>query len=162
MSGGAVERLCDERYIRGGRMQASIPFLSLALAAVLAGCAGQRASEPGYVPERGGPGYGPTSPTGGENTVPGDRPAGGAQPQGSSGSGVTGSGNAGTYGTGESGSAPASTGGGADMQAMCALQQRLKAAHSEHERQAILDQAMPGMTPDLRQQHLEMLRQQCH
>jgi hypothetical protein len=151
MPGGAVERLCDERYIRGGRMKASIPFL-LALAAVLAGCSGQRASESGYVPERGGPGYGPTSP-GGENTVPGDRPAGGA-PQGSSASGITGSGNAGAYGTGESGSA--------DMQAMCALQQRLKAAHSEHERQAILDQAMPGMTPDLRQQHLEMLREQCH
>jgi hypothetical protein len=149
-------------------MKPSISLLSLALAAMLAGCAGQPASESSYVPESGGPGYGPTSP-GGANVVPGDRPAAGEQPQGGSGTGVTGSGNAGTYGTGESGSAPASTGGGAagattsgaDMQAMCALQERLKAARSEHERQAILDQAMPGMTPDLRQQHLEVLRQQC-
>jgi hypothetical protein len=150
-------------------MKPSIPFVSLALAAMLAGCASQPGSDSQYVPESGGPGYGSTSP-GAANTVPGDRPPADMQPQGSSGTGVTGSGNAGTYGAGESGSAPASTGGsgaggtasGADLQAMCALQQRLKAAHSEPERQAILDQAMPDMPPDLRQQHLEMLRQQCH
>ena len=149
-------------------MKQSISLPALALAAVLAGCAGQQVGESQYVPAQGGPGYGAA---GDVNNVPGQRPPSGAdQPQGSSGSGVSGSGNAGTYGAGESGSAPASTGssaagastGSADMQMMCALEQRLQAAHSEHERQAILDQAMPGMTPDLRQQHLEMLRQQCH
>jgi hypothetical protein len=160
-------------------MKPSITLVPLALAAMLAGCAGQRASESEYVPPTGGPGYGPTAPGSDVNNVPGQRPpSAGAPAQGSSGTGVSGSGNAGTYGTGESGSAPASTGGSAggasgasaggassssaDMQAMCALQQRLQAARSEQERQAILDQAMPGMTPDLRQQHLEMLRQQCH
>ncbi|MGZ5202228.1 MAG: hypothetical protein ACXWC4_20910 [Telluria sp.] len=147
-------------------MKPSISFLALALAAALAGCAGKQVSESEYVPAAGGPGYG----AGSANSVPGQRPPAGEQPQGSSGTGVTGSGNAGTYGTGESGSAPASTGGSAagatgssaDMQATCALQERLRAARSEQERQAILDQAMPGMPPDLRQQHLEMLRQQCH
>jgi hypothetical protein len=160
-------------------MKPPITLVTLALAAMLAGCAGQQASESDYVPAAGGPGYGPTAPGSDVNNVPGQRPpAMGAQAQGSSGTGISGSGNAGTYGTGESGSAPASTGGGAggtsggsaggtsgssaDMQEMCALQQRLQAARSEHERQAILDQAMPGMTPDLRQQHLEMLREQCH
>lgn len=144
-------------------------FLSLLLVGALAGCAGQQGTTSDYVPAQGGPGYG----AGGGNTVPGDRPAAGAMPQGSSGTGVTGSGNAGTYGTGESGSAAASTGaqgasgagataGGPDKGSMCALQQRLDAAKSERDRQAIIDEAMPGMTPDLRQQHLEMLRQQCH
>ncbi|MGZ5202753.1 MAG: hypothetical protein ACXWC4_23565 [Telluria sp.] len=149
-------------------MKPSISLPALALAAVLAGCAGQQVGESQYVPAQGGPGYGAN---GDANNVPGQRPPPGAeQPQGSSGSGVSGSGNAGTYGAGESGSAPASTGGSAagastgsaDMQKMCALEQRLKAAHSEQERQFILDQAMPGTTPDLRQQHLEMLRQHCH
>ena len=149
-------------------MNRSISVAALALAAVLAGCAGQQVGESQYVPAQGGPGYGGT---GDVNNVPGQRPPPGAdQPQGSSGSGVSGSGNSGTYGSGESGSAPASTGSGTagvstdnpDMQKMCALEGRLQAAHSEQERQAILDQAMPGATPDLRQQHLEMLRQQCH
>jgi hypothetical protein len=152
-------------------MKRSISLPSLALAAVLAGCAGQQVGESQYVPAQGGPGYGGSGAAGDANSVPGERPpAGAGQPQGSSGSGVSGSGNAGTYGAGESGSAPASTGGSAagastgsaDMQKMCALEQRLQAAHDERERQAILDQAMPGTTPDLRQQHLEMLRQQCH
>jgi hypothetical protein len=156
-------------------MKPSTSFLALALAALLGGCAGQPASESEYVPASGGPGYGPVAPGSEVNSVPGDRPpADGAGAQGSSGTGVSQSGNAGAYGTGESGSAPASTGaqggggsagatsGTADIQSMCALQQRLKDAHSEQERQAILDQAMPGMTPDLRQQHLEMLRQECH
>lgn len=146
-----------------------IIFVSLLLGAALGGCAQQHAVQSDYVPAQGGPGYG----AGGANTVPGDRPAaGGALPQGSSGAGVTGSG--GAYGTGESGSTGASTGaqgasssagatsGGPDKQSMCALQQRLDAAKSEPERRAIIDEAMPGMTPDLRQQHLEMLRQQCH
>jgi hypothetical protein len=131
-------------------------LVSLALMAVLAGCAGQQVGESQYVPAEGGPGYGGSGAAGDVNSVPGQRPPGGGeQAQGSSGSGVAGSGNAGTYGAGESSS-------GADMQKKCSLNEALKGAHSEQERQAILDQAMPGTTPDVRQQHLEMLRQQCH
>jgi hypothetical protein len=121
-----------------------VHVLPLLLAGILAGCAGQgKMSESGYVPQQGGPGYGPEGPAAGANAVPGDvPPSSGAQ--GSSNSGAT-----------SNSAAPA------DQRTMCELHRRLMAARSQDERQALIAQAMPGMSPSMQQQHLDMMREQC-
>jgi hypothetical protein len=112
--------------------------ITLALAPLAACMSPGHVSETEYVPQEGGPGYGPTGPAGGANAVPGARPAAGT-------SGATGA---------------AATGSG--QQPMCDLQRRMAAARSPEERQAIMDEAMAGMSPDMRDQQLRMMRQQCH
>jgi hypothetical protein len=112
--------------------------ITLALAGPLAGCTSPgHVSETEYTPTEGGPGYGPVGPAADVNAVPGARPAAGT-------SGATGA---------------AATGSG--QQAMCDLQRRMAAARSAEERQAMMDEAMAGMSPDMRDQQLRMMRQQC-
>ena len=38
---------------------------------------------------------------------------------------------------------------------------RINVERNDQERQAMMDQQMKGMTPQVRQQHMEMMRQQC-
>jgi hypothetical protein len=47
-----------------------------------------------------------------------------------------------------------------DQAAMCELNRRISSAPPE-ERQAMLEQYMPGMSPDMREQHLAMMRARC-
>jgi hypothetical protein len=49
---------------------------------------------------------------------------------------------------------------GMDMNHMCAMYRNMQNMPTE-ERQAMLDQQMKGMSPEMRQQHMEMMRQQC-
>lgn len=48
-----------------------------------------------------------------------------------------------------------------DKDAMCALQQDLRAAPDEPARQAIMERRMQGMSPEMRQRYVEMMRQHC-
>jgi hypothetical protein len=50
---------------------------------------------------------------------------------------------------------------GMDMNQMCTMYRNMQSAPTE-QRQAMLDQQMKGMSPEMRQQHMEMMRQQCH
>jgi hypothetical protein len=101
--------------------------------------------------------------------------------QGSGGTGVTGSGAPGAYGTGESGNAAqmggtgsaaqgtgsqggssaGATAGARGEQSTCALYSKLAKAGSAEERQNLLDRALPGMSPEMQQQHLAMMQKQC-
>jgi hypothetical protein len=47
-----------------------------------------------------------------------------------------------------------------DMNAMCAAHRRMHNAPPE-QRQAMMDQYMKGMSPEMRQQHMEMMQQKC-
>jgi hypothetical protein len=49
---------------------------------------------------------------------------------------------------------------GMDMNQMCAMYRNMQNTPME-QRQAMLDQQMKGMSPEMRQQHMEMMRQQC-
>ena len=44
---------------------------------------------------------------------------------------------------------------------MCALSRRIHDAPTPQERQALIEQAMPGMTPAAREHHLQMMQQHC-
>jgi hypothetical protein len=69
---------------------------------------------------------------------------------------------AGRDSSGASGAAGAtSTGAPLDQQSMCELQRRVSAARTPEERQALLEQAMPGMTPETQERHLQMMRESC-
>jgi hypothetical protein len=126
-------------------MKPSLCAITLSLAGPLAGCSGWsgpgHVSEAEYVPAQGGPGYGLRGPgsRADVNAVPGSRPPAGA---------------AGTSGSG------GATGAG-DQQAMCDLNRRLMAARSPMQRQAMIEQAMPGMSPDMQYRQLQFMRQQC-
>jgi len=48
-----------------------------------------------------------------------------------------------------------------DKDAMCAMYRGMRDAPSEQERQAMMERNMPGMSPEVRQQHMEMMQQQC-
>jgi len=71
---------------------------------------------------------------------------------GSAGSG-TASGSAAPYG-GE-------TAGLDKWQQMCAQSRRITSAPTPEARQAMLEQAMPDISPDMRERHLEMMRKSC-
>jgi hypothetical protein len=49
---------------------------------------------------------------------------------------------------------------GMDMSQMCAMHRNMQSMPME-QRQAMMDQQMKGMSPEMRQQHMEMMRQQC-
>jgi hypothetical protein len=48
-----------------------------------------------------------------------------------------------------------------DKDAMCAMYRSMRDAPTEQARQAMMDQNMKTMSPEMRQQHMEMMRQQC-
>lgn len=48
-----------------------------------------------------------------------------------------------------------------DKDAMCAMYRSMRDAPTEQARQAMMDQNMKAMSPRMRQQHMEMMRQQC-
>jgi hypothetical protein len=50
--------------------------------------------------------------------------------------------------------------GGMDTKQMCAMYRNMQSAPAD-QRQAMMDQQMKGMSPEMRQQHWEMMRQQC-
>ncbi|HJV03478.1 MAG TPA: hypothetical protein VJ752_23280 [Burkholderiaceae bacterium] len=105
----------------------------LALAAMLAGCA-QTTTGPDTMPRHGGPGYGQGGPMG--------MPA--APASASAGS-----------------SAAGATGTPEQRQAMCDLNGRMMAARTPEERQALQERYMQGMSPEMRERHMEMMRERC-
>jgi hypothetical protein len=48
-----------------------------------------------------------------------------------------------------------------DKEAMCAMYRGMRDAPTEAARQAMMDRQMQDMSPEMRQQHLEMMRQHC-
>jgi len=46
-------------------------------------------------------------------------------------------------------------------QDMCTLHQQMMSAHTPEERQAMMEQAMPGMPREERERHLQMMQQRC-
>jgi hypothetical protein len=73
---------------------------------------------------------------------------------GSAGSGTaSGSGSGPTYG-GE-------TAGVDKWQEMCAQSRRIMSAPTPEARQAMMEQAMPTISPEMRERHLEMMRKSC-
>lgn len=55
----------------------------------------------------------------------------------------------------------ASSGAPLDQQSACELQRRVSAARTPEERQALMDQAMPGLAPATQERHLQMMRESC-
>lgn len=52
--------------------------------------------------------------------------------------------------------------GRADAAKMCQVQRNISGAKSPEERQALMDQYMPGMSPQMREQHLQMMQEMCN
>lgn len=50
--------------------------------------------------------------------------------------------------------------GQADKDAMCAMHRNMQNATRE-QRQSMMDQQMPGMSPEMRQRHMQMMQQHC-
>jgi hypothetical protein len=50
--------------------------------------------------------------------------------------------------------------GGMDMRQMCAMHRDIQAA-PESQRQAMMDRQMQQMSPEMRQRHMDMMRQHC-
>jgi hypothetical protein len=48
-----------------------------------------------------------------------------------------------------------------DKDAMCAMYRDMRDAPNEQARQAMMDRHMQAMSPEMRQHHMEMMRQQC-
>ena len=48
-----------------------------------------------------------------------------------------------------------------DKDAMCAMYRRMQNAPTEQERHEVMERNMQGMSPEMRQRHMEMMRQQC-
>jgi hypothetical protein len=48
-----------------------------------------------------------------------------------------------------------------DQAAMCELNRRISSARNPDERASLLEKYLPGMSPDMREQHLEMMRERC-
>lgn len=108
---------------------------SLTIAVALAGCAGTGADSAHHP----GPGHS------------------GAQGGGMMGGGMMGGGTAGP--TAATGTPPALT--PMDREAMCAEYHQIQNAPTDQQRQAIIEQHMQGMSPEMRAHHLDMMRQQC-
>lgn len=49
----------------------------------------------------------------------------------------------------------------ADTKAMCDMHQRMMGASTPEERQALMDENMRNMTPEMQQQHMDMMRMKC-
>ena len=76
---------------------------------------------------------------------------------------------AGTSGSAGSGTASGSgsayggeTAGIDKWQDMCAQSRRIMNAPTPEARQAMMEQAMPDISPDMRERHLELMRKSCH
>ena len=69
----------------------------------------------------------------------------------------------GMMGGGMAGSQAAGAGGMQQMnkEEMCAMYRNMRDAPNEQARQAMMDRHMQAMSPAMRQQHMEMMRQQC-
>lgn len=69
----------------------------------------------------------------------------------------------GMMGSSQAGSQAAGAGGmqGMNKEQMCAMYRSMRDAPNEQARQTMMDQRMQGMSPEMRQQHMEMMRQQC-
>ena len=128
--------------------KASSLIAVLAAAAALAGCAANQ-----------------TQPkTGDEHKE--HHPAGAAaQPSG--GMGMMGQGGGGQMGmmgqrgAGQMGMMGQDGTGQMDMKSMCEMHGRMKNARTPEERGAMMDERMKGMSPEMRQRHMEMMQQQC-
>jgi hypothetical protein len=48
-----------------------------------------------------------------------------------------------------------------DKDSMCAMYRSMRDAPTEQARQMMMDRQMQGMSPEMRQHHMDMLRQQC-
>lgn len=48
-----------------------------------------------------------------------------------------------------------------DKDSMCAMYRSMRDAPTEQARQMMMDRQMQGMSPEMRQHHMEMMRQQC-
>lgn len=48
-----------------------------------------------------------------------------------------------------------------DKESMCAMYRNMRDAPNEQARQAMMDRQMHGMSPEMRQRHMDMMRQQC-
>jgi hypothetical protein len=48
-----------------------------------------------------------------------------------------------------------------DKASMCAMHRNMQNAPNEQARQAIMDRQMQGMSPEMRQRQMDMMRQQC-
>jgi hypothetical protein len=70
------------------------------------------------------------------------------------------SGMAGSTGSGR-GSGLLGPGMTGDQAAMCELNRRISSARNADERASLLERYLPGMSPDMREQHLEMMRERC-
>lgn len=82
-----------------------------------------------------------------------------------SGCGMTGEGTVGSQGgCGMMGAGHVAGPGGIqhmDKDAMCAMYRSMQNAPTEQDRQAMMERDMQGMSPEMRQRHMEMMRQQC-
>jgi hypothetical protein len=72
---------------------------------------------------------------------------------------ATGAGSSGA--TGSTGSGTGEETGRGDQRATCDTSRRIMGARTPAERQALMDQNMPDMSPELREQHLQMMLRQC-
>lgn len=89
---------------------------------------------------------------------------GGSMAGSQGGCGMMGSqGGCGMMGSSQAASQAAGAGGMQQMnkEEMCAMYRNMRNAPNEQARQAMMDQRMRGMSPEMRQQHMEMMRQQC-
>jgi hypothetical protein len=59
------------------------------------------------------------------------------------------------------GCSPLGAGMTADQVAMCELNRRITSARTPQERQAMLDQYLPGMSPEARARRLQMMQERC-
>ena len=76
--------------------------------------------------------------------------------------GTSGSAGSGTASGSGSGSAYGGETAGIDKwQEMCAQSRRITSAPTPEARQAMLEQAMPDISPEMRERHLEMMRKSC-
>jgi len=51
--------------------------------------------------------------------------------------------------------------GVADQETLCSTYRRMMAARTPEERQAMMDQPMRSMSPEMQQRHLQMMAEQC-
>jgi hypothetical protein len=52
-------------------------------------------------------------------------------------------------------------GGQMDMKSMCEMHERMKNAATPAERNAMMNERMKNMSPEMKQQHMEMMQRQC-
>jgi hypothetical protein len=124
-------------------MKPLLPLLAATCALVLAGCAarsGSSASQPESLPAQ------EASSAGGMSTEPGIGTSSPAVRDSAGSSGAAGA---------------AGSGAQLDQQSACELQRRVSAARTPEERQALMDQAMPGLAPETQERHMQMMRESC-